>query len=191
MEDRKDSSALLGVEVLVGVPSSSGRTSLGLSVTNDSNSDLVRAVHDRSERNGESVSELSTLVDSTGGLGVDVRGEASRERERLDELLETASGRRVVGVEVLPSALEEEGGEDGRRTVAWTSDEEPLRLLAITLKLGEEGGRMGVDKVETGAGSPVSEETTLDVVLRQVTLKEGVGAEEDLRAGTGSQLHGI
>lgn len=44
---------------------------------------------DGTERNGQSVTQLSTLMDRSGRLGVDVRGEASREGERSDQLVGT------------------------------------------------------------------------------------------------------
>lgn len=124
MQDGEDSSALLGVEVLVGVPGSGGGSSLRLSVSDNGDRDLVGAVHHRSERDGKGVAELTSLVDGTRSLSVDVRGEAAGERESLNELLEAVGRGRVVGVEVLPSALEVEGREDGgsavtRLIVSW------------------------------------------------------------------------
>ena len=49
-----------------------GRASLGFTVTDYTDGDEVGLVHDSTESNGESVSELTTLVDGSGGLSVDV-----------------------------------------------------------------------------------------------------------------------
>jgi len=53
---------------LVGVPSSSSRSSLTLTITNDGNSDHIRLVHNTSVGYCETVSKFSTFVDSSGGL---------------------------------------------------------------------------------------------------------------------------
>lgn len=55
-----------------------GGSGLGLSVSDDGDRDPVRRVHHRSVCDRECVSKLSTLVDSSRGLGVDL----SRKGER-------------------------------------------------------------------------------------------------------------
>jgi hypothetical protein len=72
VKDWNNSTGLLGVEVLVGVPGGSGRTSLTFSITNYGNSDVIRLVHNGTVGNGQTVTELTTLVDRTWGLGVDL-----------------------------------------------------------------------------------------------------------------------
>lgn len=61
----------------MGVPSSSGGTGLALTVPDDSDSDVVRLVHDGPIGNGQTVTKLTTLVDGTGGLGIDLRSAKS------------------------------------------------------------------------------------------------------------------
>jgi hypothetical protein len=40
---------------------------------------------------------------------------------------------------------------------------------------------VGISKVKTGAGTPVTEETLLDVILGELASKKSVGAQEDLK----------
>lgn len=69
----------------------------------------------------------------------------------------------------------------------YTSKEDPLGLLALGLELSDEGGGVGVDKVEPGACSPVAEEAGLDVVLFEGPGEEAVLAKEDLGRRAGGQ----
>lgn len=66
-----------------------------------------------------------------------------------------------------------------------TDHKDPFRVLALGLKLGYELRRVGVRKVQAGAGTPVAQEASLDVVELKGPLEERIGAEEDLgrRAG--------
>jgi hypothetical protein len=57
----------------VGVPGSSSRSSLTLTITNHGNSDHVGFIHDTSIGDSKAVSKLTTFVDSTGGLSVSLR----------------------------------------------------------------------------------------------------------------------
>jgi hypothetical protein len=69
VENRNDTTALSGVNILVGMPCRGSGATLALAVTDDSNSDAVRRVHDRSVGDGEGIAELTTLVDRTRSLG--------------------------------------------------------------------------------------------------------------------------
>ena len=58
--------------------------SLGLTVTNDAFTDQVGLVHDSTEGNAQSVSELTTLVDGSRGLSVDVTGAVVRNEAKME-----------------------------------------------------------------------------------------------------------
>ena len=81
---------------------------------------------------------------------------------------------RVLGVEIAEGVLEPEGREDGRSAVAGTHDVE-----SVDAGLGDEAVEVGVDKGEAGAGTPVAEETGLDIVRGDISLDEGVVLQED------------
>ena len=67
----EDSSEVLDAETyLVRVPGSGSGSSLGFSITNDGNGDHVGLVHDTSVGDSKTVTKLTTLVDSSWGLGV-------------------------------------------------------------------------------------------------------------------------
>lgn len=76
--------------------------------------------------------------------------------------------------------------------MAWegthTRDEDPFWRLALGLELCDESVGVCVGQVETGASTPVSEKSRLDVVLVEIARHERILAEEDLGSGTGCQL---
>ena len=47
-------------------------TGLGFTITDDTDTDEIGLVHDSAERDTESISQFTTFVDGTRGLGIDV-----------------------------------------------------------------------------------------------------------------------
>ena len=78
----------------------------------------------RSISNSQSVPELSSLVNRSRSLSVDVRREASRERESFDELLQALLVSTVLRVELGDGSFEVESSEDGGSSVTRTGDED-------------------------------------------------------------------
>lgn len=125
-------------------------------------------------------------MDSTWCLCVDVRRETTGEGEGLDEALETLSGHGVLGVEAGDASLHVESGKEGRRSVTRTCDEQNERSSRLVLFVVlDQVVCVGVCKVESGAGSPVAEETLLDVILGELASEESVGAKKDLDGQSG------
>lgn len=73
---------------------------LRLKCPTDSDRNSVGRIQNRSKRDGKSVSQLSSLMDTSGCLGIDMGGVSSREGERSDELGESLSVEAVLGVKV-------------------------------------------------------------------------------------------
>ena len=88
--------------------------------------------------------------------------------------METLTVAGVLGPEGRKRVLEPEAREDGGSTVAGADDVEHLLL-----GLADQPVEVRVDERESGAGTPVTEETVLDVVGGDVALDEGVVLEED------------
>ena len=84
VHDRQDRARLGRVDVLVAVPRGGSGTGLGLTVTNDASDDEVGLVHDGTEGHAQSVAELTTLVDGSGGLSVDVTGAVVRNEANME-----------------------------------------------------------------------------------------------------------
>jgi hypothetical protein len=72
VQDGNYSTRLFRVNVLVRVPSSRSRTSLAFTITNHRDGYVIRLVHDGAVCDGETVAELTTFVDRTGRLGIDL-----------------------------------------------------------------------------------------------------------------------
>ena len=81
---------------------------------------------------------------------------------------------RVLGVEVAEGVLEPEGREDGGSAVTGAYDVE-----GVDTSLGDEAVEVGVDQGKAGAGTPVAEETGLDIVRGDISLYKGVVLQED------------
>jgi hypothetical protein len=118
MQDRKDCSIGDRVQELVSMPTSSQRSSLTLSITDDGESDQVGVVEDGTKGMGEGVSQLTTLVKGSGRLGGCVRADSAWERELSEELSHTVDGLGDAGVDLGVDTLEEGLGEYSRCTVA-------------------------------------------------------------------------
>ena len=89
------------------MPSRSCWTTLGLTITHHASDDQIGVIHDCAERDSKRISQLTTLMDRTGGLGVDVTGEASRDGETSDQVAQTRSIAVVfAGIEALKGAFE-------------------------------------------------------------------------------------
>jgi hypothetical protein len=59
---------------LVCVPSGGSWAGLALTITNDSDGDMVGLVHDTSVRDSKAVSQFTSFVDGTGRFSVDLIG---------------------------------------------------------------------------------------------------------------------
>lgn len=80
----------------------------------------------------------------------------------------------IKGSETEPSREESE--------MTYTGDEEEQRRSRrVLLVLLDQIVGVRVRKVETGAGTPVTEQTLLDVIFRELASQERVRPEEDLQ----------
>ena len=137
MNDRKNCSRLLWVDVLGGVPGAVSAklirgkprenqgsihlrgcgSSLSFTVTNDHWDDQLRLIHYGTESDSKSVSKLATFVNRSRDLGVDVGGETARGREARDQVLETSIVEAVLGEEFCEGAFDPESSQDSGCTV--------------------------------------------------------------------------
>jgi hypothetical protein len=72
MYNRENRARFSGIDVLVRMPGSGGRAGLGLAITNDTGNNKMRIIHDSAKRNTEGVAEFATLMNGSGGFGIDM-----------------------------------------------------------------------------------------------------------------------
>ena len=89
VEDRKYRTICYGVQELVGMPCSSQRACLSLTVTYYTSSYKVGVIEYCTEAVSQRITKLAALVDGAGSLGCNVRGDSAGERELLEQLLHT------------------------------------------------------------------------------------------------------
>ena len=79
VDDGEDSTRLCRVNVLVAMPGGGGRASLGFTIADDTSDDEIWFVHDCTERHAQRVAELTTLMDGSRGLSVNVATDAANQ----------------------------------------------------------------------------------------------------------------
>ena len=195
VDDGEDSARLCRVNVLVAMPGGGGRASLGFTIADDTSDDEIRFVHDCTERHAQRVAELTTLMDGSRGLSVNVAtdaadqemfwlkeakknrsvpGEAAWDAECSNQVLKAGLVAGVLGPEGAKGALEPEAGEDSGSAVSWADDVEHLLV-----GLADETVEVRVDEGETWAGTPVTEQTVLDIIGNDVAFDKGIVLQED------------
>ena len=90
VQDRQHDTVGARVHELVGLPAGSQRAGLSLAVADDGRDKQARVVHDGTVSVGQSVTQLTTLVDGARGLRSEVGRNTARVRELTEELLQTS-----------------------------------------------------------------------------------------------------
>ena len=101
---------------LVSVPRGSGRASLALSISNHSHGNEIRLVHDTSVCYRQAVAQLTSFMDCTRRLGIDMRGErhacAGWKAESPDESFQTVFRHGILWIETCNASFEVEIGQE-------------------------------------------------------------------------------
>ena len=178
VQDREHDSIGAGVDQLVGLPASGQRSGLRFAVADDGRNEKAGVVHHRAIGVRQRVSELSTLMDGSGGLRRVVRGDSARVGELAEELLQASlvlgDLREVLGVGPIEVGL----GGSRRAAVAGSHDDDRVLLV-----VGDKTIDVADEEVQAGGGSPVSNKAVLDVLASEGLLHQRVAAKVDLADG--------
>jgi hypothetical protein len=74
MHNGENRARFSGIDVLVPMPGSGGRTAFRLAITNNTGNDKMRVIHDSAKRNAESVTEFAAFMDGSGSFCIDMAG---------------------------------------------------------------------------------------------------------------------
>ena len=182
VEDRQHGAVAGGVQELVAMPAGGERAGLGLAVADDAGDDQVGVVEGGPVGVAQGVAELAALVDAAGRLRGDVRRDAAREAELLEQPLHALRILADVRVDLAVGALEPGVGHPRARrghqpgtAVAGPGDEDHVEVA-----LADGAVEVDPDEVEAGGRAPVAEEARLDVAATERAAEEGVVVEVDL-----------
>ena len=117
-------------------------------------------------------------MDGAGCLRCDVRRDAAREGELLEQLLQAHLVAGDLRVDVGVDTIKVVAGHQSGTAMAGAGDVE--RLLVA---LRDHAVQVGVEEVESGCGAPVAEQSRLDVVALQWLAEQWVAQEIDLSHG--------
>ena len=152
MQDGQHGAVPSGIEELVRVPSGGCRPGLGLAVAHHTGDHQVGVVECRAEGMAQRVAELTTLVDGPRGLRAAVTGDAAGEGELAEQSSHAITVAPDVGISFAVGAFEPGVGDDGRPPVTWTAYEYGAEVQRL-----DAPAQVGVDEVESRAGSPVTQ----------------------------------
>src|SRR5271169_2126893 len=117
-------------------------------------------------------------MDGAGSFGGGVAGNSSGERKLFEQLLQALFVLRDVGIELAVGALEVGVGDQSGAAVAGAGQIDDIEIVVL-----DETIEMGVDEVETGGGSKMSQQTRLDVLDLQRLAEQRIGVEINLAYG--------
>ena len=178
VQDRQHDTVGARVHELVGLPAGSQRAGLSLAVADDGRDKQARVVHDGAVSVGQSVTQLTTLVDGARGLRSEVGRDTARVGELTEELLQTSfvlgDLREGLGVGAVQVGL----GGTGRATVARAHDDHGVLLV-----ISDETVDVADEEVQARGGAPVADQTVLDVFAGEGLLHQRVATQIDLADG--------
>src|SRR6516164_7846216 len=117
----------------------------------------------------DGVAEFATLVDRAGRLRRDMARYATRERKLREKTLHTLFIARNVRIHLAISSFQVGVRDQCRAAVSGTGHVDHVQVL-----LANEAVQMDIEEVQTGSGTPVTEQARLYVFLRQRLLKQWV-----------------
>lgn len=180
-------------------------TRFSLAISNHARHHKIRIVHHSSKCDGQSIAQLSTLMDHSRRLRVDVAAQdksatklscftpllaneqgkvhlprmTSRDRELGDEIMEALVVAIVQpGVKPFHGTLEPQGSKSCRGSMAWAYDEHHAQGAFV---LSQKVAQVRPHDDQARTGSPVAKQARLDMLQLQGRLEADVVFEKDHR----------
>jgi hypothetical protein len=175
MQDGQHGAIPLRVKELVRVPAGRAGARFRFTVTHHARHDQVGIVEGRAVGVEQRVAQLAALVNGPRCLRRDMTGNPVGPGELAEEPLDAVPVLPDMRVDLAVGALEIGVGHDPGAAVPGTHDVNHVQIV-----LGDQPVEVGVDEVEARRGTPVAQQTGLDVVNGQGSVEERVVLEIDL-----------
>ncbi len=157
------------------MPARGQRARLGLAVAHDAGNDQVWVVERRAKGVAQAVAQLASLVNRSGRLGGDVAGDAARERELLEQFPHPRLVFGDVRIDLAVCPLKVDVAHDRGAAVARPRDVDHVQVV-----LCDHSIQVNVNEVLPGRGTPVAQQSRLDVFELQGLAQERVVVQVDL-----------
>ena len=156
------------------MPRGRQRRGLGFAVAHHHRHDQIRIVVDCTERVRHAVAQLPSFVDGARHLRRAMAADAAGEGEFLEELAHALGVLALVRIDLAVAALQIYRGQHAGRTVSGTGYEDRIQIV-----FDDQPVHVDVGEGQTGTGTPVAEQTALDVLRLERFPEQGVVAQID------------
>src|SRR5215471_16787404 len=163
------------IEEFVGMPARRQRSSFRFAVADDAGNDQIGVVEGCSVGVRDRIAELTAFVYRTWRLRRYVAGDATGERKLGEQALHALFVARDVRINLTVGSL-----EIGVRDQAGPAMPRAGNVDHVEVVLLDHPVQVNVDEIETGCGSPMTQEPRLDVILCEWLLEQRVVVEIDL-----------
>ncbi len=157
------------------MPGGGQGSGLGLSVADHAGHNQVWIVKSRAKGVGQAVTQLTSFVNRAWNFGGDVAGDTARKGKLLKQ---TSHARNVLTdsrIHTAVSSFEIGVGNDGWPSVSGADHVDHVESLTFDHAI-----QMEIDKVESGRGPPVTQQSRLDVLSFEGLFQEGIVHQIDL-----------
>src|SRR2546425_6038602 len=152
------------------MPACCQRTGLGLAIAHDATNQQIGIVECRAISMRKGVAKLSTLVNGARGFRGNVAGDTSWKGELLEEPLHPVRILGNIRVKLGVGPFKIGVGYKSGTSVTGTGDVDNIQLLLL-----DQPVQMNVDEVQTGCGSPVTQQSRLDMLqLERLAPQPGI-----------------
>src|SRR5262245_12003760 len=175
VKDRQNRPVRRRVEEFVGMPARRQRSRFRFAVADDAGNDQIRVVERCSVSMRDGIAEFAALVYRTGRLRRYMARDAAGERELGEQALHPLFVARAVRINLAVGSL-----GIGIRDQAGPAMPRAGNVDHVEVVLLDHPVQVNVDEIETGCGSPMTQEPRLDVILCEWLLEQRVVVEIDL-----------
>src|SRR5215475_105289 len=175
VEDGQNRPVPRRIEEFVGMPARRQRSSFRFTVADDAGNDQIGVVECRPIGVRDGIAEFAALVYRTGRLRRHVARDAAGERELGEQAFQPLLVARDVRINLTVGSL-----EIGVRNQAGPAMPRAGNVDHVEVVLLDHPVQVNVDEIETGCGSPMTQEPRLDEILCEWLLEQRVVVEIDL-----------
>src|ERR1700730_2663968 len=178
VKDWKNRAITRRVEKLVGVPARGERAGFRLAVADDTGDDQIRIVERRPIGMDQGIAQFAPLMDRSGSFRCDMAWDALRPGELPKEALQSVTAAVDVRIALRVGPFEIAVCHQPRTAMSGADDINHVEVVFF-----DQPVQVNINKVKSGGGAPMPEQTRLDVlepergfeqrVVLQINLSDG------------------